>query len=62
MVLGENEDGLQTQDTRGNKILNTKRTRVNGRDGAPALVHRPAVTAAAPSPEKGKMRGVLPHG
>ena len=35
-----------------NKILNKKPTRVNGRDGAPALMHRPAAIGAAPSPEK----------
>ena len=40
------------------KRLNQKRKRVNGRDGAPALMHRPAAIEAAPSPEK---RGECSH-
>ena len=35
-----------------NKSENQKRKRVNGRYGAPALMHRPAAIEAAPSPEK----------
>ena len=41
-----------------NKSENQKRKRVNGRDGAPALMHRPAAIEAAPSPEK---RGECSH-
>ena len=41
-----------------NKSKNQKRKRVNGRDGAPALIHRPAAIEAAPSPEK---RGECSH-
>ena len=55
--FGENEDGVQTQDTRDKQKLQ-KRTRVNGRDGAPALMQRPAAIEAAPSPEK---RGECSH-
>ena len=31
---------------------NVKRKRINGRGGAPALMHRPAAVEVAPSPEK----------
>ena len=60
-MFGENEDGKQTQDTHDRQILKSKtKNESNGRDGAPALMHRPAATEAAPSPEK--KRGVFPHG
>ena len=41
-----------------NKNENQKRKRVNGRGGAPALIHSPTAIEAAPSPEE---RGDCSH-
>ena len=50
----KNDDGVrvQPQDKRDKQMVKKKRKRVNGRSGAPALLHCPAAVEAAPSPEK----------
>ena len=53
--LWENEDGVQTQDTR-DKIANRKR--INGRGGDPVVMHCPAAVEEAPNPEQ---RGECTH-